>query len=60
MTVISAMFAEMPRADSAKSAAALAAPPGGQCLVLLRIVALLAPDDPKRRLAPIMATAEPA
>lgn len=59
MTVISAKFADMPRPDSARRAAALAAPPGGQSLVLFRMVELVAPADPNRRFAPIMATADP-
>lgn len=57
---MSAKFADIPRPDSASRAAALAAPPGGQCLVLLAIEELVAPADPKRRFAPIIATADPA
>lgn len=57
---MSAIFADMPSPDSARRAAALAAPPGGQCRVLLTIEEFVAPADPKRRLAPIMATADPA
>lgn len=60
MTVIKARLADMPKPDSASRAAALAAPPGGQCLVLFKIEELDAPADPKRRFAPIMATADPA
>lgn len=60
MTAISAIFADMPRLDNASSAAALAVPPGGHSLVLLTIEAFVAPADPNRRFAPIMATAEPA
>ncbi|CAF4754598.1 unnamed protein product [Pieris macdunnoughi] len=57
---MSAIFADMPKLDNARSAAALAAPPGGHNLVLLTMDALVAPADPNRRLAPIIATADPA
>lgn len=60
MTVMSARLADMPSPDRASNAAALAAPPGGQYLVLLSIVELLAPAEPKRKFAPIIATADPA
>lgn len=60
MTVIKARFADMPRPERARSAAALAAPPGGQCRVLLRIEELDALPEPNRRFAPIIATADPA
>lgn len=60
ITVIKAKLADIPSAERASNAAALAAPPGGQCLVLLRIEAFVAPEEPKRRFAPIIATAEPA
>lgn len=60
MTTISAKFADIPKLDSASKAAALAAPPGGQCLALLAIEEFVAPAGPKRRFPPIIATADPA
>lgn len=60
ITVIRAKFADIPRPESANKAAALAAPPGGQCRVLLRMEEFEAPADPKRKFAPIIATADPA
>lgn len=60
MTAINAMFADIPSPESASRAAALAAPPGGQCRVLLTSEEFGAPADPKRRFAFIIATADPA